>query len=50
MQDSLEVLTEAVVDKSVLGAKVYDKFQFERTGYFSVDPDSTHDRVSWCCL
>uniref|UniRef100_A0A0B7BGT3 glutamine--tRNA ligase n=1 Tax=Arion vulgaris TaxID=1028688 RepID=A0A0B7BGT3_9EUPU len=43
--DSLEVLTEAIIDKSVLGAKVYDKFQFERTGYFSVDPDSTHDRM-----
>ncbi|XP_059178645.1 glutamine--tRNA ligase-like [Physella acuta] len=43
--DSLEVLSEALVDKSVVGAKVYDRFQFERTGYFSVDPDSTHDKL-----
>lgn len=27
------------------GAKVLDKFQFERVGYFSVDPDSTEDKV-----
>lgn len=26
-------------------AKVYDKFQFERVGYFSLDPDSTADKV-----
>lgn len=27
------------------GAKVLDKFQFERVGYFSVDPDSTDEKV-----
>ncbi|CAL1539919.1 unnamed protein product [Lymnaea stagnalis] len=43
--DSLEVLPEAMVDHSVLGAKVYDKFQFERIGYFSVDPDSTQSKL-----
>jgi len=26
-------------------AKVYDKFQFERIGFFSVDPDSKPDKV-----
>ena len=33
-------MDRAIVDVSARGAKVYDKFQFERTGYFSVDPDS----------
>lgn len=36
---------QAVADKSISNAKVYDKFQFERVGYFSVDPDSTKDKV-----
>ena len=39
---------DALVDCSVLKAKVFDKFQFERLGYFSVDPDSTEDLVSFC--
>ena len=38
-------IVEAVADKSINGAKVYDKFQFERVGYFSVDPDATKDKV-----
>ncbi|CAL4154738.1 unnamed protein product, partial [Meganyctiphanes norvegica] len=38
--DSLTVL-HVLADLSVKGAKVYDKFQFERIGFFSVDPDST---------
>lgn len=29
-----------LVDKSVIGAQVYDIFQFERVGFFSVDPSS----------
>lgn len=33
------------MDTSVKGAKVLDKFQFERVGYFSVDPDSTAEKV-----
>lgn len=37
--------TSALVDISVKGAKVFDKFQFERVGYFSLDPDSTADKV-----
>lgn len=38
--DSLSVM-EGLADISVKTAKVYDKFQFERIGFFSVDPDST---------
>lgn len=41
----MQTITSALVDVSVKGAKVLDKFQFERVGYFSVDPDSTEDKV-----
>ena len=40
---SLTVVTDAVADKSILrgGAlAVFDKYQFERQGFFSLDPDS----------
>lgn len=36
---------QAAADKHLSGAKVYDKFQFERVGFFSVDPDTTKDKV-----
>uniref|UniRef100_A0A6M2DDE6 glutamine--tRNA ligase n=1 Tax=Xenopsylla cheopis TaxID=163159 RepID=A0A6M2DDE6_XENCH len=32
---------QAMADVSLKTAKVYDKYQFERIGFFSVDPDST---------
>lgn len=41
----MQVIKSALVDTSVKGAKVFDKFQFERVGYFSLDPDSTADKV-----
>ncbi|XP_072569267.1 glutamine--tRNA ligase [Paramormyrops kingsleyae] len=43
--DSLQVIDNAIVDRSVSGAKVFDKFQFERLGYFSMDPDSTKEKL-----
>jgi len=43
--DSLKILTNALVDVSVRNAKVFDKFQFERIGYFSVDPDSKDGKL-----
>lgn len=46
IQNSLQVIRDALVDTSVKGAKVFDKFQFERVGYFSLDPDSTSDKVT----
>jgi len=49
MQDSLTVLRTAMVDVSVRNAVVYDKFQFERNGYFSVDPDSKPGQVCIPC-
>lgn len=39
-RNALTVIKHGLVDISVKHAKVYDKFQFERVGYFSVDPDS----------
>lgn len=40
------MVDDALADSSVLGARPFDKFQFERLGYFSVDPDSTDSKVS----
>ncbi len=38
---SLEVLTGCKLEPSLAGAKVGANYQFERLGYFCVDPDST---------
>jgi glutaminyl-tRNA synthetase len=38
--DSLEVLTGCKVEPSLAGATVGSRTQFERKGYFCVDPDS----------
>ena len=44
--DSLEVLGDAVVEPSFEQATTDDRFQFERTGYFRLDPqDSTSERL-----
>ncbi|KAE8744754.1 hypothetical protein FOCC_FOCC008570 [Frankliniella occidentalis] len=42
--DSLRIM-QALGDVSLAKAKVYDKFQFERIGFFSVDPDSTSSQI-----
>jgi len=39
--NSLQVLTDCCLEPSLAEAKPGDKFQFERTGYFCTDPDST---------
>ena len=44
-KDSLTLITDALIDLTVKDAKPYDKFQFERIGFFSVDPDSTRERL-----
>ena len=43
--DSLEVVEEARVEPSLAGAEPGLGCQFERLGYFCVDPDSTSDRL-----
>ncbi|XP_062126145.1 probable glutamine--tRNA ligase [Drosophila sulfurigaster albostrigata] len=42
--DSMSVLC-AYADRSLKGVKVYDKFQFERIGFFSVDPDTNGSHI-----
>ena len=42
--DSLQVVT-AYVEPSLAEAKPGERFQFERLGYFVVDPDSTDDKL-----
>jgi glutaminyl-tRNA synthetase len=42
--DSLKVIT-AFAETSVKTAKAGDKFQFERLGYFCVDPDTTNSNI-----
>jgi glutaminyl-tRNA synthetase len=43
--DSLKVLTEPKVEASLAGAKAGQRFQFERQGYFCVDPDSREGKL-----
>ncbi|MCS6937546.1 MAG: glutamine--tRNA ligase/YqeY domain fusion protein [Candidatus Bipolaricaulota bacterium] len=43
--NSLVVLTNCKLEPSLADAKVGDRFQFERKGYFCVDPDSTPERL-----
>ncbi|KAJ8975503.1 hypothetical protein NQ317_010618 [Molorchus minor] len=42
--NSLTIL-KSLADKSLVDVKVYDKFQFERMGFFSVDPDTNNDKI-----
>ncbi|HUW84020.1 MAG TPA: glutamine--tRNA ligase/YqeY domain fusion protein [Phycisphaerae bacterium] len=42
--DSLEVLTGCKVEPGLAGAEPGRRYQFERLGYFCVDPDSTADK------
>jgi glutaminyl-tRNA synthetase len=41
---SLEVVTGAKLEPSLAGAPPASRYQFERLGYFSVDPDSTPEK------
>ncbi|GAB6164790.1 glutamine--tRNA ligase/YqeY domain fusion protein [Thermostilla marina] len=43
--NSLEVVEHAKLEPSLATAKAGDRFQFERLGYFCVDPDSTEERL-----
>lgn len=42
--DSLKIIT-GKIEPSVANAKPLDKFQFQRLGYFCVDPDSTEKKL-----
>ncbi|HET7706479.1 MAG TPA: glutamine--tRNA ligase/YqeY domain fusion protein [Thermoanaerobaculia bacterium] len=43
--ESLEVVTHARLEPSIRGAAPLTTYQFERLGYFCVDPDSTPERL-----
>jgi glutaminyl-tRNA synthetase len=43
--NSLEVVSAAKLEPSVRDAKPGSRYQFERLGYFSVDPDSTPQKL-----
>jgi len=43
--ESLKVLPECYIEKSVTNSKPLDIFQFERLGYFNVDSDSTKEKL-----
>jgi glutaminyl-tRNA synthetase len=42
---SLEVVSDAKLEPSLKGAPVESRYQFERLGYFCVDPDSTAEKL-----
>ncbi len=43
--DSLKILKGCKLEPSLRSARSPDKFQFQRVGYFCVDPDSTEDNL-----
>ncbi len=43
--NSLEVLTDCLVEPTLAGAASGSRYQFMRKGYFCVDPDSTSDKL-----
>jgi glutaminyl-tRNA synthetase len=43
--NSLEVVANAKLEPSLKNAKAGGRFQFERLGYFCVDPDTTRDKL-----
>jgi glutaminyl-tRNA synthetase len=43
--NSLEVLTDARVEPALAATKPGEAVQFERQGYFCIDPDSTSDKL-----
>jgi glutaminyl-tRNA synthetase len=43
--DSLRIISDAYIESSASSAKALEKFQFERKGYFCVDPDSNTQKL-----
>ena len=43
--DSLKIITHCKLEPSLKDVQPGDRFQFERKGYFCVDPDSSNDRL-----
>jgi glutaminyl-tRNA synthetase len=45
--DSLKILDNCFIEPSIANAKPLDRFQFERLGYFCVDPDSKEGQLAF---
>ena len=43
--NSLEIISHAKLEPSLKSARAGDRFQFERLGYFCVDPDTTAEKL-----
>lgn len=43
--DSLEILKNCKVEPNITSLKPFDRFQFERNGYFVIDQDTTNDHI-----
>jgi glutaminyl-tRNA synthetase len=43
--NSLEIISDARLEPSLANARLEDRYQFERVGYFCLDPDSTPDKL-----
>ncbi|KAJ8302256.1 hypothetical protein KUTeg_021243 [Tegillarca granosa] len=43
--NSLEVKSNTYIDASIKNSKLYDRYQFERLGFFCVDRDSTPTKI-----
>ena len=45
VNENSKTVVKAMADRSLAGVNVYDRFQFERVGFFSVDPDSSKENI-----
>lgn len=43
--ESLQINNKAIIERSVKGKEYLTQYQFERTGYFNVDKDSTKEKM-----
>jgi glutaminyl-tRNA synthetase len=43
--NSLEIIADAKLEPSLAGARLEDRFQFERVGYFCLDPESAPGKL-----
>jgi glutaminyl-tRNA synthetase len=43
--ESIEVLTGCKIEPSLAGTQAGARVQFERQGYFCIDPDTTEDKL-----
>lgn len=45
VENSLQKISDARMEKSLLGSEKFQTYQFERLGYFCVDPDTTPSKM-----